>query len=718
MSGAMQSPEQDVLDIHVNNPFEPSELSPEVQGIEGFNPYAMHDSHPRQTMFGGHITQNLVISEPTLRRDFTGIERRYGRYTHAIRMPANGIVRKIIYKYPADYTFNLNGIHPTISIMYEDTKNGALGVVHLRDHNCLHQYFGFHFELTDYARSLRTGDYVKQGTLLAHSPSIDPNTYDYRYGKEAQLACMTIPNVIEDGCVARRGFLEGMKTCAYESRTFSWGKNSYPINTYGDENNFKAFPGIGDIIREDGLVFASRQHDPLLAVVQVNKKNIRILDPFDNAVYGKAGARVVNVEVFRGKPQASQSLKGMNDQAEFYYNKTKHYYEEVRSVYREYARNSLSKPSVTPELERILVDSEAVNDIGRSGGLNVVPQMNDIPIDEWMVRVTFEYVLTPTIGFKITGTAGDKVIIVDIWDDDKMPREILPDGSYGVTADIIQDPDGTNRRMNFSRLFQQYFNASQAATTRNIMRIIEPRTDAAYRAAFDYILGWFDIVTPRYAQIVRERYSNNYVSFIERIEMEDGYRYWLPIDNNVIYMDAVRELHKRYPAHHGSVEYMGMSGKKVRTRVPVLIGGIYVMLLEKIGNTQTAVASAKVQHFGVLAKVSAVDKYSMPGRHSPGRIIGETEDRLISAFCGGHVTAELFDQTNNMEAHRYICETIARADKPTNVPRAIDRKAVPRTGGRVLQLVKHVLECQGCKFERGDIKDAVSSASITCYSDK
>lgn len=696
------------------DPMVPSELTPLVQGIQGLNPYAMHDSHPRQTMFGGHITQNLVISEPTLRRDFTGLERRYGRHTHSIRMPVNAIIRKIVHKYAQDMSFNEHNINPVISIIYEDAKTGELGILHMKDHNCLHQYFGFKYVLTNKAKSLRVGDYISEGTLLAHSPSIDPVTYDYKYGKEAKLACMTIPNVIEDGCVARRGFLEGMKTRAYETRTFSWGKNSYPINSYGDENNFKAFPGIGDVIREDGLVFASRQNDNLLAIVQANKYNLMEIDSFDDTVYGKAGARVVNVEVFRGKPQNTQTLEGMNAQAEFYYNKTRRYYDEIRNTYREYTRKLGNKPNVSGELERVLVDAEAFYDIGRSGS-SIVPQMNDIPINEYHVRITFEYILTPTIGFKITGTAGDKVIIVDIWEDHQMPREVYPDGTYGEVTDLIQDPDGTNRRMNFSRLFQQYFNASQAATTRKIIKMIEPRTEAAYRQAWDYVLGWFDIVTPRYATEVRKLYSNRFVEFIDRIEMEDGYRYWLPVDTNVIYIDAVEQLQKHYPPHYSVVEYVGMSGRTVRTKVPVLIGGIYVMLLEKIGNTQTAVSSAKVQHFGVLAKVSSVDKYSMPGRHSPGRVIGETENRLIAAFCGGHVVAELFDQTNNIAAHKYICETITRADKPTNIDRVIDRKKVPRNGGRILQLAKHVLECQGTRFKRGDFNDAVSSARTTCY---
>lgn len=702
------------------DPMVPSQLVPEIMAIEGLNPYAMHDSHPRQTMFGGHITQNLVISNPTLRRDFTGVERKYGQYTHMIRMPVDGVVKKIIRKYQSDMSFNPHNIQPISTIVYENTRTRELGVLHIKYHNCMHQYFGFRFVLTQKALQLRVGDVIAKGTILAHSPTINPETFDYKYGIEAQVACMTIPNVIEDGCVARRGFLESLKTTAYETRTFQWGKTHVPLNLYGDDEKYKPFPDIGEFVREDGLLFASREFHPILAIVQMSKEALKEYDIDDSLCYGRPGARVINIEVIRGRPNNTVTLTGMNEQAEFYYRKSQKYHQELRDIYRDEcrARNNTPVP-LEPEYERILVDSEALLDrpSGTRTASNLpIPMMNDIPLDEWFVKITFEYTLTPTVGYKLTGTAGDKVVIVDVWDDDKMPREILPDGSYGQVVDIIQDPDGTNRRMNFSRLFQQYFNASQVATTRRMREILKPRTQAAYLEAYQYLLGWFDIVVPRYAAIIREEYDSKPHMFVESVDMEDGFRYWLPTDHNRVYVDVVRELKEKYPAHIGPVEYFGMSQQKVRTEVPVLVGGIYLMLLEKIGNTQTAVSSGKVQHYGVLAKVSALDKYTMPGRQSPGRIIGETEARLIAAFCGGNVVSELFDQTNNIAAHRFICESILRADTPTNIPAAIDRTLVPWNGGRALCLVKHFLECQGSRFVRGDEADAVTGQPVKCYS--
>lgn len=706
--------------MHELDPMIPSELSPEVMGVEGLNPYAMHDSHPRQTMFGGHITQNLVISNPTLRRDFTGVERKYGKYTHMITMPVDAEIVKIVRKYPSDYSFNHGDVQPLTSIIYRNTRTRALGTVHIRYHNCLHQYFGFRFVLTSRALQLRVGDVVAAGTILAHSPSVNPDNFDYKYGIEAQIACMTIPNVIEDGCVARRGFLEGLKTIAYETRQFSWGKSAVPVNNYGNDEVYKIFPDIGDYVREDGLIFSSRDANNELAMITMSKDSLQEYDIDDNNCYAKSRARVVNIEVFKGRPSSTVTLTGMNEQAEFYYRKTQRYYDEFRNTYRDETRQRNGiPPELEPELERILVDSEAVLDkpsSTRTAAKLPIPLMNNIPLDEWMVKITIEYTLTPTVGYKITGTAGDKVVIVDVWDDDKMPREILPDGSFGKVADLIQDPDGTNRRMNFSRLFQQYFNASQVATTRRMREILAPRTEAAYHAAYNYLLGWFDIVTPRYAAIVRKNYDHRFTTFVDNVDIEDGFRFWLPTDHNHIYINVVRELKEKYPAHIGPVRYFGMSGKYVTTKVPVLIGGIYVMLLEKIGNTQTAVSSGKLQHYGVLAKVSALDKYTMPGRQSPGRIIGETEARLIAAFCGGNVVSELFDQTNNIDAHRYLCETILRAQFPTNIPAVIDRKIVPWTGGRMLCLVKHFLECQGARFKRGDESDAVTGQAAPCYS--
>lgn len=109
----------------------------------------------------------------------------------------------------------------------------------------------------------------------------------------------------------------------------------------------------------------------------------------------------------------------------------------------------------------------------------------------------------------------------------------------------------------------------------------------------------------------------------------------------------------------------------------------------------------KLQHYGIPAKLTNADKYASPGRHNPVRIFGESEVRLIAAICGGDITADILDQSNNPVVHREVTMNVLTADKPTDIQRIVDRTKMPVGNGRILTLVRHILECAGIKIVRG-----------------
>jgi hypothetical protein len=58
--------------------------------------------------------------------------------------------------------------------------------------------------------------------------------------------------------------------------------------------------------------------------------------------------------------------------------------------------------------------------------------------------------------------------------------------------------------------------------------------------------------------------------------------------------------------------------------------------------------------------------------------------------------AELKDRANSMETHRTIYAGILRANKPTNIDRAVDRKKVPLGGDDSLNIVEAIFNSGGC----------------------
>lgn len=292
------------------------------------------------------------------------------------------------------------------------------------------------------------------------------------------------------------------------------------------------------------------------------------------------------------------------------------------------------------------------------------------------------------------GRDNRKGIICDVWEDEWMPVD-----SSGNRADVITDFDSTTKRMNPLRTYEPYINASGRMVSLNIQKMLYD--EEPLETMWNYLTGYYDIIAP-----LMKPYLSRFDEFRKRRHLEsvakDGVYRLQPTDNPVDYVSALDELRRKYPAPYGPVQYIGYEGRRITTKANVLIGGMYLILLEKIGNTWQAVSSPKVQHYGIPAKLTNTDKYSAPGRHNPVRIFGESEVRVISAVCGGDIAADVLDQSNNPIVHREITKNILTAENPTNIDKVIDRTKYPVGRGRILTLVKHILECAGIRIVRGN----------------
>lgn len=282
-----------------------------------------------------------------------------------------------------------------------------------------------------------------------------------------------------------------------------------------------------------------------------------------------------------------------------------------------------------------------------------------------------------------------KAVIVDVWDDEDMPVD-----AEGKRADMVMDSDSTIKRMNLGRMYEQYINATNATVAGRVRELCSKGED---NQAWDYLMGYYQIISPR----MYEALSEGVVAPQEHLEevKKDGVYLYLPPDNNVSYMDVIRELKVKYPTTLAPVTYRGRSGNVVTTEMPVLIGSLYIMLLEKTGSGWSGVSSSKLQHFGIPAKLTNADKHSAPGRASPVRFLGETEVRLLSAFVGADVVADLLDQSNNPAVHKEITYNLLKAETPGNIDRIIDREKYPIGKSRTLVFLRHMLQCAGIELK-------------------
>lgn len=692
-----------------------TELDPRLLGTSALNIGPGMMSAPRLQFFGSQIKQTPPIKHPTRRRTFTGMESKYGEFTHGVTLPKDIRVLKTIQRFPRGVGLAAIKRNPETIVIYEydETENGrttnVVNYVSLIGYHTMHQQFGF-----EYVDGTPIQEYMPEGTILKRSPNITEDG-DYLFGVEAEMAMFSHPQSIEDGMVVSETFAKRAEALAVETYIISYGSTMYPLNMYGDESDYKCFPDIGDKVREDGILMALREYDDEKAPVAMSTSALRQINHgYDRPFYIPPGSEILDVKVFHDERKRgvmrSRTLDipvGMYDQTDKYRSAQHTFYKNIVDFYKSLYGRRGEGLKLHPNFHRLVVEALGMSTSGESQRLSRTYRGK--PLDEWQVEIIVKHPIELAISSKLSGTSGDKGIVVDIWPDERMPVD-----ASGNRADIFGDGISTTKRMNTVRLAEQYINACTRDLTNRLRA--DYKKGRNLKEISDEIVSFYKVVSPHSVAMVVEKDGYMSKETIEdslSMHVEDlthytsrevGIQNHIPPNKDGSLLDICRELREKFPATYGPISYVNENGERIVTKNPVLIGSIYTLTLDKTGFGWAGVGSSKLNLFGVPAKITMVDKFTSPGRQQPIKI-GETEIRSYSNYIGGRATADFIDCTHNPVVRKHIQEAILAADKPTNIDMLVDRTKLPSGNGRLQQMIKHVALCNGYRFIRdGKVK--------------
>lgn len=707
----------------------PNQLHPQLLGISGVNPFARSDAAARQQMVASHVSQSLVIEDASPRRHQSGFERELGTTTFAVTMPVDAEILAKIEKFPRSLAGRTSE-SPLTVVLYEDVNTKEIGVLEIPTYHCLHQHFGFRYKRNNNI-SLNRGDLVRAGTVIADTPSKDTTGND-NLGTEMEVVFLSVPGVIEDGVIISRSAARRMGVMGYEKRDVSFGQDHYPLNLYGSLNDYKIVPDVGEYIHDTGLLAGLRRFNENMDVIGMAPKNLmKPVHNFDRLRYGEPNARVVDINViYEPKGNVKLTPVGMDDQVKYYYEQELKFNKALLQAYDDLKKIRRDTLRISRRLHTMIVQAKQYTSDKPRGTIKRMYQHQ--ALDEWRLEVTYEYLATPDVPFKLTDFHGGKGVIVAVWEDDWMPVD-----AEGNRADIIMDADSTIKRMNVGRMYEQYNNAASRSVTNAVRAMFGVASEALFndgrrgrlksaegqvvlaaaekqmrqvlteiaagkhadkvKAAWEYLLGYYKITSPwQYDEMIKLEVTGpkQHVASV----ILSGVYLFFPTDNPVYYPQMVKDIEAQYPPHTGSVTYRPDGGDPVTTVHPALVGSLYIMLLEKTGGDHSGVSSAKTQHFGIPACLTKFDKHASAARSNPVRIAGESEIRLLAATIGGEKAAELLDLSNSPATHKAVVRKILTAAMPTNIPVIVDRQETPMGGNRALGLANHMLECAGIRF--------------------
>lgn len=375
-------------------------------------------SASRLQMLTSHVSQAILPAQPNIPRILTGFETQLGDFTFNVKMPTDGIVKSVHRKYHNDVTFHHPIRNPTTTIVYQCQETGVYDYIEVQDYHSRHKTFGAKLNVVPDIERLRPGMSLPKGLMLAESTSVHAGGI-FANGIETNVAYLSLPGTIEDGYIVSESWCKKAAPLEMSSSVVECGKKAYLLNIYGDADNYKPYPDIGDKVRDDGLVFALREYDPMLDAAEMTNQALMEVDHIhDIKVYGIAGAEVFDVLVESGIGESRNKVmtpKGMETQSVRYINQLSEYYNGIKASYDSIHRENPGGFKISPKLQALVVRALAdkpnsvkgVNINGNTGTIRRTYKRN--PLDEYRIEVRYVKRKVFDRGSKITGRAGNSI---------------------------------------------------------------------------------------------------------------------------------------------------------------------------------------------------------------------------------------------------------------------------------------------------------------------
>ena len=417
---------QDVLDLEKQL----EEKTAEYTGKDDFLgvtllSFPQYTSATRLTMYVSNMKQYNVLNNPEPPKVFGGYENLFGKYSSAlVRADADYEVYAKIDKF-MDYPG-----HIYLLFLY-DKEHDRYDVIQKKITEELTENYGFRYNNT-FIDKLKVGDTIEQGQTLYKSSSYDEDD-NYCFGRNVRVAYMLAPGNIEDAYVFRKGFVKNMVSIKNDIITFSVNDNDFLINWYGDSKHYRPLPDIGVEIKER-LVAARRRQVNDQILYDMKNANMMRPDPLSDKPFFTMGGIVTDINIYSNKKLSDIPETIYNEQIIYYLRNQNRYYREILKVCEDIVHSG----------------SQYSDDIGylyarvrENLDPNYVWKHNEDVFGNFMIEIHTLRDIELTVGSKTTGRYGDKGVVSELVDDDKMPFT-----ADGVPLDAIVNPLSCPNRLN------------------------------------------------------------------------------------------------------------------------------------------------------------------------------------------------------------------------------------------------------------------------------
>lgn len=382
----------------------------------------------RAAMTFQQIGQSKNLVHPEIPRVSTGYEKMFGdRSTSYYQNEGRDyIVLKKIRKFDNDMVY---------ALILKDIKDNHYHIVVRNEVESFAESSGVKIN-NQHIDSLEAGDMVKDGDILYRSNSYD-DEMNYCLGTNARAVYLIDPSIVEDAFKISEDLAERLRATEVNQYKIPRNTNDIFLNLYGNSDEYKAFPDIGEKVKRKVLC-GRRRVDYSNAQYMMKSKNLR-KEMFGDTLYYSSGT-VVDIDIYSNVPIEDVPDEGANVQIIKYMKLIQKYW---RDLYDELDR-IMTNPNNTYSDEIGTMFSRVRDAL--SIGKKIRWDDDGSIFDNMIIYITTSGSKPAQIGSKLVGRHGNKGVISEI-----VPKEQMPTDEDGIHAEIQFNALGVIGRLNIAQ---------------------------------------------------------------------------------------------------------------------------------------------------------------------------------------------------------------------------------------------------------------------------
>ena len=574
-------------------------------------PFESANSASRKNMFSSQYQQHVCLEDAEIPYISTGYENLFGQHSSSfIKADRNWTVIGKVEKFS-----NRPGHHYFLFVIDEQNNMDVIERVSYC-HNT--ESYGFLYN-NDYLDSLQINSVIPKSKTIKKSKSFDIAD-NYMAGRNLRVAYIADARTTEDAIEISKSASLALSRPEIKQVNILINDNDIPLNLYGDDNEYKILPDIGEEIKK-GIVCGVRteKNDEIFFTQSAERLKSTLI----NDTTFKTKGRIIDINIYCNK-DISETPNGIYEgQLDFYMKDNVRFYNEVCNLLKNYIDNSSYKKS--HELSRLYTRCEDV--------LSGKQYFKDNLFSNIYIELIVYRSVPADDGDKITSRYGGKGVISKVIDDELMPRISGTD----EIVDLIWNQSTCVNRLNVGQLFETSLNFISSNIVNYILTVQQDT-----EMCIDMLYRYFSILSDDWARYFMDNIESsidddeamfNVASCIT--ENWDGL--YIPLEpiSEAITFDTLLEIYKEFPWIKPVFIDVPIKGSRgqirwVQSNKPSIIAKQYIYRMKQNAEEKHSATSMSATNIkGLNSKSKAAKMFMRVHSNTPIRN-GEMESNIFS----------------------------------------------------------------------------------------